>query len=313
MSALLEATGVAVEYHRTGAPPLRAVDHADLTLARGEILGLVGESGCGKSTLGRAIVGLQGTTSGEIRFDGRPVAPLGLRRRPAELRGLQMVFQDPYASLNPRRLVGDQVGDGYLLGGTSKTEARRRAGELLERVGLPADAVKRYPHEFSGGQRQRIAIARTLAAEPSCIIADEPISALDASAQASVANLLVELVRELDMGLVFISHDLSVVRQIADRTAVMYLGRVVEVGPTRQVWSEPAHPYTKALISAVPRADGAGVLPVELPGDVPDPSRPPGGCRFHPRCPVALASCAHDDPPLTILRDGRSAACVLAE
>nr|WP_062339259.1 ABC transporter ATP-binding protein [Herbidospora sakaeratensis] len=313
MSALLEATGVAVEYHRTGAPPLRAVDHADLTLARGEILGLVGESGCGKSTLGRAIVGLQGTTSGEIRFDGRPVAPLGLRRRPAALRGLQMVFQDPYASLNPRRLVGDQVGDGFLLGGTSKAEARRRAGELLERVGLPADAVKRYPHEFSGGQRQRIAIARTLAAGPSCIIADEPISALDASAQASVANLLVELVRELDMGLVFISHDLSVVRQIADRTAVMYLGRVVEVGPTRQVWSEPAHPYTKALISAVPRADGGGVLPVELPGDVPDPSRPPGGCRFHPRCPVALASCAHDDPPLAILRDGRSAACVLAK
>ncbi|GAB1818784.1 ABC transporter ATP-binding protein [Herbidospora sp. RD11066] len=313
MSALLEATGVAVEYHRTGASPLRAVDHADLTLARGEILGLVGESGCGKSTLGRAVVGLQPTAAGEIRFDGRPVAPLGLRRRPAGLRGLQMVFQDPYASLNPRRLVGDQVGDGYLLGGTSKAEARRRAGELLERVGLPADSVKRYPHEFSGGQRQRIAIARTLAAEPSCIIADEPISALDASAQASVANLLVELVRELDMGLVFISHDLSVVRQIADRTAVMYLGRVVEVGPTRQVWSEPAHPYTKALISAVPRADGAGVLPVELPGDVPDPSRPPAGCRFHPRCPVALPSCAHDDPPLRILRDGRSAACVLAE
>ncbi|NAS25665.1 ATP-binding cassette domain-containing protein [Herbidospora sp. NEAU-GS84] len=313
MSVLLEATGVAVEYHRTGAPPLRAVDHADLTLSRGEILGLVGESGCGKSTLGRAVVGLQRTAAGEIRFDGRPVAPLGLRRRPAGLRGLQMVFQDPYASLNPRRLVGDQVGDGYLLGGTTKAEARRRAGELLERVGLPADAVRRYPHEFSGGQRQRIAIARTLAAEPSCIIADEPISALDASAQASVANLLVELVRELDMGMVFISHDLSVVRQIADRTAVMYLGRVVEAGPTRQVWSEPAHPYTKALISAVPRADGAGVLPVELPGDVPDPSRPPGGCRFHPRCPVALPSCAQDDPPLTILRDGRSAACVLAK
>ncbi|WP_030455753.1 ABC transporter ATP-binding protein [Herbidospora cretacea] len=313
MSVLLEATGVAVEYHRQGAPPLRAVDHADLTLSRGEILGLVGESGCGKSTLGRAVVGLQRTAAGEIRFDGRPVAPLGLRRRPAGLRGLQMVFQDPYASLNPRRLVGDQVGDGYLLGGTTKAEARHRAGELLERVGLPADAVKRYPHEFSGGQRQRIAIARTLAAEPSCIIADEPISALDASAQASVANLLVELVRELDMGMVFISHDLSVVRQIADRTAVMYLGRVVEAGPTRQVWSEPAHPYTKALISAVPRADGAGVLPVELPGDVPDPSRPPGGCRFHPRCPVALPSCAENDPPLTILRDGRSAACVLAK
>ncbi|GIH21717.1 ABC transporter ATP-binding protein [Acrocarpospora phusangensis] len=311
MSALLEATGVAVEYHRRGAPALRAVDRADLTVARGEILGLVGESGCGKSTLGRAVVGLLPTAAGEIRFDGRPVVPLGLRRRAPGMRGLQMVFQDPYASLNPRRLVGDQVGDGYLLGGAARAEALRRAGELLERVGLPADAARRYPHEFSGGQRQRIAIARTLAAEPSCIVADEPISALDASAQASVANLLVELVRELDMGMVFISHDLSVVRQIADRTAVMYLGRVVEVGPTRQVWSAPAHPYTQALISAVPRADGAGVLPVELPGDVPDPARPPGGCRFHPRCPVARPECSRDDPPLVALRDGRSAACVL--
>ncbi|ETK30691.1 ABC transporter ATP-binding protein [Microbispora sp. ATCC PTA-5024] len=311
MSTLLEATGVAVEYHRRGASALRAVDGVDLSLGRGEILGLVGESGCGKSTLGRALVGLQPAAAGAVRFDGRDVTPLGRRRREPGLRGLQMVFQDPYASLNPRRRIGDQVGDGYVLGGTGRAEAARRAGELLERVGLPADAARRYPHEFSGGQRQRVAIARTLATDPRCIVADEPISALDASAQASVANLLVALVRELDMGMVFISHDLSVVRQIADRTAVMYLGRVVEVGPTREIWSSPAHPYTRALISAVPRADGAGVLPVELPGDVPDPARPPGGCRFHPRCPLALPECSRQDPPLAVLRDGRSAACVL--
>jgi peptide/nickel transport system ATP-binding protein len=311
VSALLEATGLAVEYHRRGAPTLRAVDRVDLRLDRGEVLGLVGESGCGKSTLGRAVVGLLPAAAGEIRFDGRAVTPLGRRRRPRELRGLQMVFQDPYASLNPRRRIGEQIGDGYVLDGVARSEAARRAGDLLERVGLSANTASRYPHEFSGGQRQRIAIARALATDPSCIIADEPISALDASAQASVANLLVALVRELDMGMVFISHDLSVVRQIADRTAVMYLGRVVEVGPTQQIWSAPAHPYTRALISAVPRADGAGVLPVELPGDVPDPARPPAGCRFHPRCPLVRTECAQHDPTLTVLRDGRSAACVL--
>ncbi|MFG3604240.1 ABC transporter ATP-binding protein [Micromonospora chersina] len=313
MSALLEATGLAVEYHRRGGPTVRAVDGVDLRLDRGEILGLVGESGCGKSTLGRAVVGLLPAAAGDIRFSGHAVAPLGRRRRPRQLRGLQMVFQDPYASLNPRRRVGEQIADGYLLGGVARAETVRRAGELLERVGLAADAASRYPHEFSGGQRQRIAIARALATDPSCIIADEPISALDASAQASVANLLVSLVRELDMGMVFISHDLSVVRQIADRTAVMYLGRVVEVGPTQQIWSAPAHPYTRALISAVPRADGAGVLPVELPGDVPDPARPPAGCRFHPRCPLARPECVRHDPPLAVLEGDRSVACVLQQ
>jgi peptide/nickel transport system ATP-binding protein len=311
VSVLLEASGLAVEYHRRGASKLRAVDGVDLSLNQGEILGLVGESGCGKSTLGRAMVGLLPAAAGEIRFDDRPVSPLGRRRRPHELRGLQMVFQDPYASLNPRRRVGEQIADGYVLDGVARSAAAREAVELLERVGLPADAGSRYPHEFSGGQRQRIAIARTLAAKPSCIIADEPISALDASAQAAVANLLVALVRELDMGMVFISHDLSVVRQIADRTAVMYLGRVVEVGPTQQLWSAPAHPYTQALISAVPRADGAGALPVELPGDVPDPARPPAGCRFHPRCPLVRPECARHDPPLAVLTGDRAAACVL--
>jgi peptide/nickel transport system ATP-binding protein len=223
-----------------------------------------------------------------------------------------MVFQDPYASLNPRRRVGDLVGDGVRLAGGSRAEADRVAAELFERVGLPADALRRFPHEFSGGQRQRIAIARTLAADPACIVADEPISALDASAQAQVASLLVTLVRERGMGMVFISHDLSVVRQIADRVAVMYLGRIVETGPTGAVWAAPEHPYTEALVSAVPRADGSGTLPVDLPGEVPDPANPPTGCRFHPRCPIAKDRCRNTDPVLSIM-DGRGVACLVRD
>jgi len=230
--------------------------------------------------------------AGTVTFDGQPVTQLGMRRRAGRLRGLQMVFQDPYESLNPRRKIGALIGDGVLLGGGSRAAARSRAVELLERVGLPATAADGYPHEYSGGQRQRIAIARTLAAGPSCLIADEPISALDASAQAQIANLLIRLVREERIGLLLVSHDLSVVRQVADRVAVMYLGRIVEHGDTAAVWSSPAHPYTEALVAAIPRADGAGVLPADLPGDVPDPASPPSGCRFHPRCPVARDDCA---------------------
>jgi oligopeptide/dipeptide ABC transporter ATP-binding protein len=288
---VLALSGAAVEYRR-GGQRVRALDGVDLTVARGEIVGLVGESGCGKSTLARAAVGLVPLAAGTVSFEGRPVAPLGLRRRPGRLRGLQMVFQDPYESLNPRRKVGDLIADGVVLGGGGRADGRARAAELLTRVGLPATAADGYPHEFSGGQRQRIAIARTLAAGPSCLIADEPISALDASAQAQVANLLTRLVREENIGLLLVSHDLSVVRQVADRVAVMYLGRIVEVGGTAAVWASPRHPYTEALVAAVPRADGAGVLPADLPGDVPDPASPPPGCRFHPRCPVARDDCA---------------------
>ena len=235
---VLALTGAAVEYRRRGQR-VRALDGVDLTVARGEIVGLVGESGCGKSTLARAAVGLVPLAAGTVTFDGQPVTPLGMRRRAGRLRGLQMVFQDPYESLNPRRKIGALIGDGMLLGGGSRATARSRAVELLERVGLPATAADGYPHEFSGGQRQRIAIARTLAAGPSCLIADEPISALDASAQAQIANLLTTLVREERIGLLLVSHDLSVVRQVADRVAVMYLGRIVETGDTATVWSGP--------------------------------------------------------------------------
>jgi oligopeptide/dipeptide ABC transporter ATP-binding protein len=304
---VLELSGVAVDYGRRGQR-VRALDGVDFAVGRGEIVGLVGESGCGKSTLARAAVGLEPLAAGTVTFEGQDVTTLRRRRRPNYLRGLQMVFQDPYESLNPRRTVGELIADGVRLGGGSRKEGLRRAAELLERVGLPTAAADSYPHEFSGGQRQRIAIARTLAAGPSCLIADEPISALDASAQAQIANLLSELVDDADLGLVLVSHDLSVVRQVADRVAVMYLGRIVEIGDTETVWASPRHPYTEALVAAIPRPDGAGVLPVDLPGDVPDPANPPTGCRFHPRCPIAQDSCRVLDQRLVPV-DGREIAC----
>ncbi len=304
---VLRLDAIAVEYGRRGQK-VRAVDGVNLTVARGEVVGLVGESGCGKSTLARAAVGLEPLAAGRVSFEGRDVPFQGRRRRPGYLRGLQMVFQDPYESLNPRRKVGEIIADGVRLGGGSRQAGLRRAAELLERVGLPTGAVDSYPHEFSGGQRQRIAIARTLAAGPSCLIADEPISALDASAQAQIANLLSELVDDADLGLVLVSHDLSVVRQVADRVAVMYLGRIVEIGDTETVWGNPRHPYTEALVGAIPHADGAGVLPVDLPGDVPDPASPPSGCRFHPRCPLVQDSCTELDQRLAPA-DGREIAC----
>ncbi|MGC0415916.1 ABC transporter ATP-binding protein [Embleya sp. AB8] len=302
---------LSVSYRAPGRPPVRAVAGVDLHVAPGQVVGLVGESGCGKSTLGKAAVGLLKPAGGSVEFNGHTVTPLGLRPRPVTQRGLQMVFQDPYASLNPRRKVGEQISDAVVLNGGSRDSGRELARELLERVGLPAEFVDRFPHEFSGGQRQRIAIARVLAAEPSCIVADEPIAALDASAQASVANLLLTLARERNVGLLFISHDLSIVRQIADTVAVMYLGTVVESGPTDQVWDDPRHPYSKALIAAVPRADGSGELPVDLPGDVPDPAFPPTGCRFHPRCPIAVDACAIDEPALVEFLPDRRAACTV--
>ncbi|HUY29389.1 MAG TPA: ABC transporter ATP-binding protein [Acidimicrobiales bacterium] len=311
--ALLELRGVDVAYQRRGRAPVRAVLGASLAVRAGEIVGLVGESGCGKSTLGRAAVGLVAPTSGEVRFSGAVVAPIGRRARPVGVRRLQMVFQDPYASLNPRRKVGEQIADAVRLGsggGVRADVALARVPELLERVGLSAQIAHRFPHEFSGGQCQRIAIARVLASDPRCIVADEPISALDASAQAQVANLLAAVAQQSGLGLLFISHDLSVVRKIAHRTAVMYLGRIVEVGPTDAVWSEPSHPYTRALIAAIPRPGAGSHLPTELPGDVPDPARPPSGCRFHPRCPVVMERCRTDDPPVVEVAPGWESLCL---
>ena len=310
MKEILNLKNVAVEYDRHGRK-VRAVAGVDLTLNSGEILGLVGESGCGKSTLGKAIVGILRPVTGEIVFDGQNVKKLTRGKRPEHFRNLQMVFQDPYGSLNPRRKIGVQIADGLIVAGMSKRLALVKAADLLEKVGLPRNAVDRFAHQFSGGQRQRISIARALAAAPTAIIADEPISALDTSSQAQVANLLVNLVDEFDMGMVFISHDLSIVRRISDRVAVMYLGKIVEVGTVDQIWNNPSHPYTRALISAIPHADGTSFMPKDLPGDVPNPMSPPSGCRFHPRCPLAKPECSSNEPELRRLADGRDVSCVL--
>ena len=310
--SVLAAGGVEVSYPGAGQP-VRAVAGVDLTVEAGEVLGLVGESGCGKSSLARALVGLVAPSAGTVTFDGAPVQVLGRRARPAAQRRLQMVFQDPYSSLNARRRVGDQIADAIrLAGGGGRRRHPGAVGALLQRVGLDPAMRNRYPHEFSGGQRQRIAVARALAADPTVIVADEPISALDASAQAQVANLLVGLARTEGVAVVFISHDLAIVRQVADRTAVMYLGTVVEVGPTETLWTDPQHPYTRALIDAVPTPDGSGRLPADLPGDVPDPAAPPPGCRFHPRCPVVTPDCPTWQPVLRMQEPGHAAACILA-
>ncbi|MEM0934593.1 MAG: ABC transporter ATP-binding protein [Pseudomonadota bacterium] len=309
---LLSLSDVYVTYPGAAGRTVTAVAGCDLEVGAGQIVALVGESGCGKSTLGKAAVGLVETAQGSVTFDDTPVVPIGRQARPDGQRRLQMVFQDPFSSLNPRRRVGDLIADGGRVG-LDTPEGAMPVAECLERVGLSPTVANRFPHQFSGGQRQRIAIARALAARPRCIVADEPISALDASAQASVARLLRDLVRETGMGLLFISHDLAIVRAIADVTVVMYLGRIVETGPSDRVWHRPAHPYTKALISAIPRPDGAGRLPAELPGDVPDPAAPPPGCRFHPRCPVAVARCATEVPTRQTQAPNHEAACLLAQ
>jgi oligopeptide/dipeptide ABC transporter ATP-binding protein len=306
----LEIRNLTVEYHRQGLPSVQAVVDVDLDVRPGEVVGLVGESGCGKSTLARAAIGLVPRASGTVCFDGVDVEPLGNGARPRRLQRIQMVFQDPYASLNPRRRIGKQVADG--LPDSDGRERQRQVASLLEQVGLNGSIGDRYPFEFSGGQRQRIAIARALAPDPEIIIADEAVSAMDASTQAQVANLLVRLARERDAGLLFISHDLGIVRHISDRVAVMYLGRIVEQGLTESVWAQPAHPYTRALMAAVPRHDGSGTLPFALEGEVPDPARPPSGCRFHPRCPERIERCSDDVPLLGPVGDGHDAACWVA-
>jgi oligopeptide/dipeptide ABC transporter ATP-binding protein len=306
--SVLEMRDVEVVYLRRDGVPVRAVAGASLSVDAGEIVGLVGETGCGKSSLARAAVGLVRPDAGEVTFEGEPLHALGRRSRPRSEVRLQMVFQNPYGSLNPRRKIGDQIADGLAV---DRAERSPRVTELLQRVGLTADMADRHPHQLSGGQRQRVAIARALAADPRIVVLDEPLSALDASVQAQVANLLVELARDLSMGMLLISHDLAIVRHVAHRTAVMYLGKIVETAPTGQLWQTPRHPYTRALMDAIPRTDGAGHLPEALAGEIPDPAHPPVGCRFHPRCPYVFDRCRVDAPDLRQTPDDRAVACWL--
>ena len=293
---------------------VKAVDGVSLKLRKGEILGLVGESGCGKSTLGRTILQLITPTAGAVVLAGKNLAKLKgheLRRARADF---QIIFQDPYASLNPRMTVFDTLAEAIQAHkDIPRDEMPRRVGELLEKVGLSPRALKKYPHEFSGGQRQRIAIARALAVEPKLIVADEPVSALDVSIQAQIINLLAKLSREMELTLIFISHDLSVVKHISDRIAVMYLGKIVELGPAEKVFGRPLHPYSKALVSAVPIPDPEREKKREriiLSGDPPSPINPPSGCPFHPRCPYAIPDCARVVPALENFDENQQASCI---
>jgi peptide/nickel transport system ATP-binding protein len=297
---------------------VRAVDDVTLTIERGETLGLVGESGCGKSTVGRAIIRLYRPTAGTIRFDGQDITNLGEGEMRPLRRRMQMVFQDPFASLNPRHSIGRMVGEPLRVHGlASGKTASRRVRELLEIVGLPADAATRYAHEFSGGQRQRIGIARALAVNPDFIVADEPVSALDVSIQAQIINLLENLQSEFELTYLFIAHDLAVVRHISDRIAVMYLGTIVEVSPADELYDTPLHPYTISLLSAVPIPDPAVEKQREtilLAGDLPSPANPPPACRFHTRCPyIQPTRCTTESPPLRELHPGHFVACHWAE
>jgi peptide/nickel transport system ATP-binding protein len=310
----LEIVDLSVVFHRAGRQPVPAVVNVNLRVDPGRLTGLVGESGSGKSSLGRAAVGIYKPTAGRVMFNGEPVHVLGARARPKSQTALQMVFQNPFESLNPRRRIGSQILDGIRASGLGRKDARqRRVQELFEQLGLPEHAAERYPHQFSGGQRQRIAIARALAVSPSIIVLDEPLASLDASAQAQLANTLRMLIDRLEVGLLLISHDLAIVRHVADDLSVMYLGQVLESGPTSEVWNAPLHPYTEALIAAIPKPDGKGVLPKAPVGEIGDPANPPSGCRFHPRCPYARQKCSIETPALREVAPGRKVACWLHE
>jgi oligopeptide transport system ATP-binding protein len=300
---------------RRNAAYVHAVDDVSFTIKRGETLGLVGESGSGKSTLGRCIVQLHKQTEGQIQFDGVELSTLGSKEMRTMRRRINMIFQDPYSSLSPRMTAGGIIGEPieiHKLAG-SRAEVRDRVEELLRIVGLNPYMADRYPHEFSGGQRQRIGIARAIAAEPDFIVADEPVSALDVSIQAQVINLMQDLQERFNLTYLLIAHDLSVVRHISDRVAVMYLGKLMEIAPCDDLYEAPLHPYTKALLSAVPVPDPKIEMAREhivLQGDIPSPISPPSGCVFHTRCPIAVAECAITVPPLKEIAPGHLAACL---
>lgn len=315
-SPILELAGVTRRY-ATGrgmladAPRLvTALAGVDLTVGRGETVGLVGESGCGKSTLARLAVALERPNEGSVRLDGRDPwsGDATVRRELPHL--VQMVFQDPFASLNPRLPIGWTVAEGLrAMGVGSRRERRERVLELLSQVGLAAEHAKRFPHQFSGGQRQRVAVARALALSPALLVCDEPVSALDVSVQAQVINLLGDLKARLGLAYLFISHDLAVVGHLSDRVAVMYLGRIMELAPTRELYARPVHPYTKALLAAVPRPEPGHRPPAPVAGETPDPAAPPSGCVLHPRCPQAGPECAATEPALAALAPGHFVRC----
>jgi oligopeptide/dipeptide ABC transporter ATP-binding protein len=299
---LLKLQDVRKEFPTQRKETVRAVDGVSLEVRRGETLGLVGETGCGKSTLARCMAHLYDVTSGSVWFDGTDLTGLSRREMRPLRREVQMIFQDPYGSLNPRRRVGSIIGDPFAIHGISKgAERKKKVQELMELVGLNPEHYNRFPADFSGGQRQRIGVARALALRPKLVICDEPVSALDVSIQAQIINLLADLQREFDLTYVFISHDLSVVRHVSDRIAVMYLGKIVEISPTEELFEQTRHPYTRALLSALPVSDPDTADSREriiLTGDIPSATNPPAGCRFHTRCPKAKDECAAGEPAL---------------
>jgi oligopeptide/dipeptide ABC transporter ATP-binding protein len=309
--ALLSVLSLCVQY-QTGQGTVRAVDDVSFELEAGKTIGLVGESGCGKSTLGKAVMRLVPSTDGRIVLDGKDISRMQGAELKAMRKSMQMIFQDPYASLNPRHDIGTSIGQPLSVAGWSRRDIRDRVSELLEQVGLPQDAARRYPHEFSGGQRQRIGIARALALRPKIIICDEPVSALDVSVRAQVINLLDDLQQQTGVSFLFISHDLSVVEHVSDRLIVMYLGRIVESGRGDDIWERPAHPYTAALLAAAPVADpklARSRHKSVLQGELPSPLNPPPGCSFHLRCPMAQERCRQERPILRSVSGERMVAC----
>jgi oligopeptide transport system ATP-binding protein len=320
-TALVETNNLTVTFSsgggvlRSGRHTMHAVDRLTLTIAPGEVVALVGESGSGKTTAGRAILRLLRPSSGTVHFDGADITHLDKGALRPLRRRMQMIFQDPYSSLNPRLKVRDIVNEAFVVHeiGTRRDRPARIA-ELLQRVGLPADAMERYPHEFSGGQRQRIGIARALAVAPDFVVADEPVSALDVSVQAQVLNLLLDLQQSLRLAMLFIAHDLAVVQYVSDRVVVMYLGRVMEVAPAATLYRRPRHPYTRALLESVPEPDPATRRTLEeLPGEIPSPFSPPSGCVFRTRCRYAVPACAQIEPDLKEVAPGHSTACIRSD